>query len=80
MKLDIDLQSRQFHELISSQRTLLDYAALEPSIWWFNYGFSANRYSILVQEQLDLFRMLHNTYATVSRLYQISRSLIYLIE
>jgi hypothetical protein len=66
IKLSIDLQRRHFHELISSQRTLLNHASLEPSIWWFNYGFSSDRYNILIQQELDMFRMLHNMYATVS--------------
>ncbi len=66
IKFNIDIQRRHFHQLISSQRTLVNYASLEPSICWFNYGFSSSRYSLLVQQQLDMFRMLDSMYATVS--------------
>ncbi|UJR20442.1 hypothetical protein I4U23_023573 [Adineta vaga] len=65
IKFHIDLQRRHFHQLISSQRTQVNYASLEPSIWWFNYGFSSSRYNLLVQQQLDIFRMLHNMHTTL---------------
>jgi hypothetical protein len=72
IKVGIDLQRSHFHQLISSQRILVNCASLEPSVWWFNHGFSSTRYSILVQEQLDMFRMLHNMHATVSVIRQNS--------
>ena len=66
IKYGNNIQRSHFHQQISSQRTLVNSASLEPSIWWFNYGFSSSRYNILVQQQLDMFRMLHNMHATVS--------------
>jgi hypothetical protein len=66
MKLTTDLQRSDFTHLISTQRTLLNSASQEPSIWWFNYSFSSERYNALVQQQIDMFRMLHNMHTAVS--------------
>lgn len=61
-----DAQRSRFHQLISTQRTLVQHASLEPTLWWFKNSFSTNRYSVLVDQQIDLFRMLHNIDAIVS--------------
>ena len=65
---DFYIQRSRFHQLISAQRILINHAVHEPSLWWFNHGFSSTRYRILVQQQLDVFRMLHNINATVSKI------------
>ncbi|CAF1195700.1 unnamed protein product [Adineta ricciae] len=72
IKFHIDLQRRHFHQLISSQRIQLNYASLEPSIWWFNYGFSPSQYDLLIKQQLDMFRMLHNMHATLMQINDCS--------
>ncbi|CAF1028782.1 unnamed protein product [Adineta ricciae] len=56
----------------NSQRIQLNYASLEPSIWWFNYGFSPSQYDLLIKQQLDMFRMLHNMHATLMQINDCS--------
>jgi hypothetical protein len=77
VKSHFDIQRSRFHQLISAQRTLLNHAAREPSLWWFNYGFSSSRYSILIEQQLDVFRILHSMNATVSRNKIFNHSFIF---
>jgi len=66
IKYYIDNERRCFHKLISIQRTLVCYASIEPSCWWLNNGFSSSRYKTLVQQQIDIYRMLHNINTSVS--------------
>jgi hypothetical protein len=61
-----DGQRNRFHQLISAQRILVGHASLEPTMWWFKNEFSSVRYSTLVDQQIDIFRMLHNIDAIVS--------------
>lgn len=63
----IDFQRSQFHRLISVQLTLIEHASLEPALCWINNAFSTKRYSTLVQQQLDTFRMLYNIDTTVRK-------------
>jgi hypothetical protein len=63
-----DSQRNHFHRLIAVQRTLVEHASLEPTLWWMNNAFSAKRYNTLVQQQIDTFGMLHNIDATVRSL------------
>jgi hypothetical protein len=65
-KFSIYLQRHRFDQLITSQKNLVHSATLEPSLWWFNYGFSSSRYHTLVREQHNVFSMLHNMHETVS--------------
>lgn len=48
------------------QRLLVSYASLEPSYWWLKNDFSSSRYKILVEQQIDIYRMLHNINSSVS--------------
>lgn len=61
----IDAQRSHFHRLITVQRTLVEYASVEPTLWWVNNAFSTKRYNTLVQQEINTFRMLHNIDATV---------------
>lgn len=61
-----DAQRSRFHQLISTQRVLVQHASLEPTLWWFKNSFSSVPYAKLVDQQTDLFRMLHNIDAIVS--------------
>jgi hypothetical protein len=63
----IDTHRSHFHRLISLQRILVEHASLEPTLWWINNAFSTKRYNALVQEQMNIFRMLHNIDATVRK-------------
>jgi len=65
IKSFLDAQRNRFHQLISSQRLLVEHAALEPTMWWFRNHFSSVRYQSLVSQQVDIFRMLHNIDAIV---------------
>lgn len=67
VKSFVDTQRSRFHQMISSQRGLVRQAALEPTMWWFHNSFSLSRYETLVEQQVDIFRMLHNIDAIVSR-------------
>ncbi|CAF1360199.1 unnamed protein product [Adineta steineri] len=60
IKFHIDNERRCFLKLISIQRTLVGYACIEPSCWWLNNGFSTSRYKKLLEQQIDIYRMLHN--------------------
>jgi len=66
IKYYIDTQRRYFHKMISIQRILVCSASIEPSCWWLNNGFSNSRYKTLVQQQIDIYRMLHNINTSVS--------------
>jgi len=66
LKSFIDKQRSSFQQLISSQRILVLNASIEPSFFWFKNQFSSSRYNLIVQQQIDIFRMLHNIDATVS--------------
>jgi hypothetical protein len=52
--------------MISIQRILVCSASIEPSCWWLNNGFSSSRYKTLVQQQIDIYQMLHNINTSVS--------------
>ena len=41
IKSFVDAQRSRFHQLISSQRTLVGHASLEPTMWWFQNNFSS---------------------------------------
>jgi hypothetical protein len=62
----LDKQRTHFNQLISSQRTLVSNASLEPSFFWFKNRFSSLRYNLIVQQQIDIFRMLNNIDVAVS--------------
>ena len=66
IKFLFGMEQTHFLDLISMQRTLVSCASREPCLWFFSYGFSSSRYRILVQHQLDMFRILHSMDATVS--------------
>jgi uncharacterized protein YhaN len=74
VKSHFDTQRNRFHQMISAQRTLIGHASREPSLWWFNYIFSPSRYSVLAQQQLDIFRILHSMNATVSKRKNVNHS------
>jgi hypothetical protein len=65
IKSFIGSQRIRFHRLIAVQRTLVDHASIEPTLWWVNNAFSTKRYNALVQQQMNTFRILHNIDATV---------------
>ncbi|CAF1032359.1 unnamed protein product [Adineta steineri] len=71
-KFNIDPERNHFHRLITSQRTLVQSTALEPSFLWFNYGFSSSRYHTLALQQHDMFRILHSMHATLMYIKQYS--------
>jgi hypothetical protein len=60
-------QRNHFHRLISQQRTLLAHASLEPTLWWVNNAFSKKRYSALIQQQMNIFKILNNIDGTVRK-------------
>ena len=62
----LDKQRSQFNQLISSQRILVLNASLEPSFFWFKNSFSSIRYNLIVQQQINIFRMLNNIDIAVS--------------
>lgn len=66
IKFNMDLHRTHFHQFITTQKTLVYSATLEPSLLWFNYGFSSSRYYTLVQQEHHVFTMLHNIHSTVS--------------
>ncbi|CAF1333701.1 unnamed protein product [Adineta steineri] len=68
----LDKQRSYFHQLISSQRILVSNASIEPTFCWFKNGFSSSRYNLIVQQQIDIFRMLHNIDATLICLSECS--------
>ncbi|CAF3606759.1 unnamed protein product [Rotaria sordida] len=68
IKSIIDTQRSRFHQLISSQRVLVGHASLEPTMWWFHNSFSSIRYDTLVEQQIDMFRMLHNIDTILTRI------------
>jgi len=61
----IDVQRCRFYRLTSLQRTLVEHASLEPALWWINNAFSTRRYTALVEQQNNTFRMLYDIDATV---------------
>lgn len=66
LKSFLDRQRAQFHQMISSQQMLVINASIEPTFCWFKNPFSSSHYNLLVQQQIYLFRMLHNIDAAVS--------------
>jgi hypothetical protein len=66
IKSFLDKQRSCFQQLISSQRILVSNASIEPAFFWFKNQFSSSRYNLIVQQQIDIFRMLHNIDAAVS--------------
>lgn len=65
IKYYIENERRLFHQIISVQQTLVDYASVEPSWCWLKNAFSNSRYTILVQQQIEIYRMLHNINTSV---------------
>lgn len=57
-----------FQQLIISQRIFVSNASIEPTFFWFKNEFSSSRYNLIVQQQIHIFRMLHNIDAAVSLL------------
>jgi hypothetical protein len=60
IKSFFDTQRNHFHQLITTQRTLVGHASVEPTFWWFNNNFSTIRYTSLVQQQIDMFQSLYS--------------------
>ncbi|CAF3244784.1 unnamed protein product [Rotaria sp. Silwood2] len=60
IKSFLDEQRSHFHQLISSQRMLVTTASMEPTFCWFKNPFSSSHYNLMAQQQMDIFRMLHN--------------------
>ncbi|CAF1140908.1 unnamed protein product [Rotaria sp. Silwood1] len=60
IKSFLDEQRYHFHQLISSQRMLVTTVSMEPTFCWFKNPFSSSHYNLIVQQQMDIFRMLHN--------------------
>ncbi|CAF1135581.1 unnamed protein product [Adineta ricciae] len=73
IKSFVDAQRSRFHQLISSQRMLLEFSALEPTLWWFQNAFPTVRYEMLASQQTDIFRMLHNVDAILMRIHECSK-------
>jgi hypothetical protein len=61
-----DTHQNNFQQLLSTERILLGHASLEPRFWCFNNNFSTNRYTSLVQQQIDIFQILHSIDRAVS--------------
>jgi len=59
-------QRSSFQQLISNQRILVSNVSIEPSFSRFKNEFSSSRYNLIVQQQIDIFRMLQNIDAAVS--------------
>jgi hypothetical protein len=59
-------QRSHFNKLITSERLLVSNAQLEPSFCWFQNRFCSFHYNLIVEEQIDIFRMLHNIDTAVS--------------
>ncbi|CAF4714647.1 unnamed protein product, partial [Rotaria sp. Silwood2] len=45
---------------------------IEPCCWWLNKGFSTSRYKTLVQQQIDIYRMLHHINSSLIRINECS--------
>ncbi|CAF1053029.1 unnamed protein product [Rotaria sp. Silwood1] len=73
MESFINDERSYFHRLISLQRTLVEHASLEPTLWWINKGFSTKFYSILTQQQIDTYRMLHSIDEALMRINEFSK-------
>lgn len=71
IKSFLDKQRTKFHQLISFQRIFVANASIEPTFFWFKNDFSSNRYEKIVQQQIDIFRILHNIDVALIRLNQI---------
>jgi hypothetical protein len=61
-----DTHQNNFQQLLSTERILLGHASLEPRFWCFNNNFSTTRYTSLVQQQIDIFQILHSIDRAVS--------------
>ncbi|CAF4729560.1 unnamed protein product, partial [Rotaria sp. Silwood2] len=77
IKYYIDNQRRPFHKLISTQRTLVGYASIEPSCWWLNNGFLTSRYKTFVQHEIYIYRMLYHINTSVSRYLKKENNLVF---
>ncbi|CAF3245551.1 unnamed protein product [Rotaria sp. Silwood2] len=55
-----DSYQNEFHRLMNTQQILLGYASLEPTFWWFKNDCPTARYTLLAQQQSDMFRLLQN--------------------
>ncbi|CAF0802510.1 unnamed protein product [Adineta steineri] len=74
IKSFIDAQRSRFHQLISGQRALIGHTALEPTLWWSKNSFASDRYSMLAEQQIDMFRMLHNIDHILLRIHECSNT------
>lgn len=60
IKSFLDKQKRSsFYQLINIQRILVSNSSMEPSFFWFKNSFSSSRYNLIVQQQINIFTMLH---------------------
>ncbi|CAF4839179.1 unnamed protein product [Rotaria sp. Silwood1] len=53
-----DSYQLEFHRLMNIQQILLGYASLEPTFWWFKNDFPIARYTLLAQQQSNMFQLL----------------------
>ena len=67
IKSFLQQQRSSFHQLINFQRILVSNASVEPTFCWFQNRFSNTRYNLIVQQQIDVFRVLHNIDAAVRK-------------
>jgi len=72
IKSFLDKQRAKFQQLITCQRLFVVNASIEPTFFWFKNDFSSNRYDKIVQQQIDIFRILHNIDCALIRLSQCS--------
>ncbi|CAF4173588.1 unnamed protein product [Rotaria sp. Silwood2] len=56
----LDRYQLEFHQLMNTQQILLGYASLEPTFWWFKNDFPTARYTLLAQQQRNMFWLLQN--------------------
>ena len=56
----------RFQQMIHSQQNLIKDASLEPKFWCLTKIFSQTCYKKLLEQEIDMFTMLHNINATVS--------------
>ncbi|UJR24079.1 hypothetical protein I4U23_027047 [Adineta vaga] len=72
IKSFLQWQRLSFHQLISIQRILVSNASIEPIFCWFKNHFSTIRYNLIIQQQIDIFRILHNIDAALICLSECS--------
>ncbi|UJR37557.1 hypothetical protein I4U23_030258 [Adineta vaga] len=75
IKSFVDIERSLFHRLINSQRTLVEHASLEPTLWWMNRGFSTQHYNSLVRQQVSTFNMLYDIDAALMKINEYSEKI-----